>query len=265
MSTQMILAQVPSYVPTNGLVGYWPFNGNANDVTSNANNGTVSDATLTADRFGNANKAYSFNGINNYITATRIYQSAFSVSLWFNTSGSQLYNPLIDAFDANWEIQLKNASPDYVSFITASNYQELLSSSLTQNNIWYNLICTYSNNVVKFYINGILKDQFTAYVLPNNIGNYYFGASMTGADQFFNGDLDDIGIWNRALTQDEITSLYYADNTCQSLVINTGVLSFNPPTYQNTVTIYPNWIFRSKLYTPFRSKVNTLFRSKLYR
>jgi hypothetical protein len=34
--------------------------------------------------------------------------------------------------------------------------------------------------------------------------------------------------------------LYYADATCQSLVINTGVLSFNPPTYTNTVTIYPN-------------------------
>jgi len=59
MTTHMIIAQVPSYVPSNGLVGYWPFNGNANDQSGNANNGTVNGATLTADRFGNTNSAYS--------------------------------------------------------------------------------------------------------------------------------------------------------------------------------------------------------------
>jgi hypothetical protein len=44
---------IPSYVPTNGLVGYWPFNGNANDESGNGNNGTVNGATLTSDRNGN--------------------------------------------------------------------------------------------------------------------------------------------------------------------------------------------------------------------
>jgi hypothetical protein len=46
----------------NGLVGYWPFNGNANDASGNNNNGTVNNATVTADRFGNVNSAYSFDG-----------------------------------------------------------------------------------------------------------------------------------------------------------------------------------------------------------
>ena len=58
-------AQVPSYVPTNGLVGYWPFNGNANDESGNGNNGTVNGATLAADRFGNGNKAYDFVAAKN--------------------------------------------------------------------------------------------------------------------------------------------------------------------------------------------------------
>jgi hypothetical protein len=59
------LAQtVPNYVPSNGLVGWWPFNGNATDESINTNDGTVNGATLTADRFGNANSAYSFNGNN---------------------------------------------------------------------------------------------------------------------------------------------------------------------------------------------------------
>jgi hypothetical protein len=55
------IAQVPSYVPTSGLVGWWPFNGNANDESGNGNNGTVNGATLTTDRFGNEGSAYDFN------------------------------------------------------------------------------------------------------------------------------------------------------------------------------------------------------------
>ena len=54
--------QVPSYVPTNGLVGWWGFNGNANDESGNGNNGTVNGPTLTNDRFGNPNSAYDFDG-----------------------------------------------------------------------------------------------------------------------------------------------------------------------------------------------------------
>jgi hypothetical protein len=56
----------------NGLVGYWPFCGNANDASGNGNNGTVNGATLTTDRFGNSNGAYSFNGVNNNINLAPI-------------------------------------------------------------------------------------------------------------------------------------------------------------------------------------------------
>jgi hypothetical protein len=62
--TLSVFAQIPTYVPANGLVGWWPFNGNANDESGNGNHGTVNGATLTNDRFGNVNGAYSFNGSN---------------------------------------------------------------------------------------------------------------------------------------------------------------------------------------------------------
>jgi len=65
--TSNVFSQVPNYVPTNGLVGWWPFNGNANDESGNGNNGIVNGATLASDRFGNANMAYSFDGINDLI------------------------------------------------------------------------------------------------------------------------------------------------------------------------------------------------------
>ena len=74
-------------VPTNGLVGYWPFNGNANDESGNNNNGTVSGATLTTDRFGNANKAYSFDGTNDYISVldnnSLDLTNQLTLSAWF--------------------------------------------------------------------------------------------------------------------------------------------------------------------------------------
>ena len=87
---------VPSYLPTNGLISYWPFTGNANDMTGNVNNGTVNGATLTTDRFGNVNSAYYFN--NN--SEIRIFNSSslanftdkYTISAWvditaFNSVG----------------------------------------------------------------------------------------------------------------------------------------------------------------------------------
>ena len=48
----------------NGILGYWPFCGNANDESGNGNDGTVNGATLTSDRFGNSNSAYESDGIH---------------------------------------------------------------------------------------------------------------------------------------------------------------------------------------------------------
>ena len=61
ISTITLHAQVPNYVPTNGLVGYWPFNGNAIDESGNGNNGTLGNTISVSDRFGNPNGAYYMN------------------------------------------------------------------------------------------------------------------------------------------------------------------------------------------------------------
>ena len=84
-------AQVPSYVPSNGLAGWWPFSGNANDVSGYGNNGTVNGATLTTDRFGNPNAAYSFDGINDYIrcTSTGVAGSGSrTISFWIKSNST---------------------------------------------------------------------------------------------------------------------------------------------------------------------------------
>jgi hypothetical protein len=259
LSTQMIYAQVPSYVPSNGLVGYWPFNGDANDVSVNGNSGTNNGATLTTDRFGNANSAYIFNGSGSYINIPNSTALQFSggitFSVWFNAtnisvgavnSTSYLMSKGSDGLATSWISFLDTSAITlliYNNSNTLSNWATVPSSQLIiSTNQWYNATFTFDGTNARAYINGQLKSTLAStYTSFSNIYDLKFGRRHTsGLPYFFNGKLDDIGVWNRALTQDEITSLYYAENTCQSLVINTGLLSFNPPTYQNTVTIYPN-------------------------
>lgn len=73
-------------IPTKGLVGYWPFNGNANDESVNSNHGKVTNAVLTSDRFGRKDSAYYFDGNGDYITVKRhatLLSSEHSINFWF--------------------------------------------------------------------------------------------------------------------------------------------------------------------------------------
>ena len=75
---------VPNYVPTDSLVGWWPFSGNANDLSGNGNNGIVNGASLTTDRFGNSNSAYNFDGVNDFIDVS--YSSSLGIQQFFTSS-----------------------------------------------------------------------------------------------------------------------------------------------------------------------------------
>lgn len=91
--TMSLAAQTPAYVPINGLVGWWPFTGNGNDLSGNGNHGAVYGSALTTDRFGVANNAYSFDGIDDYIQLNSITQipnqNDYTWSFW----GSLLSSP----------------------------------------------------------------------------------------------------------------------------------------------------------------------------
>ncbi len=215
--TASIFGQVPNYVPTNGLVGYWPFNGNANDASGNGNNGTVNGATLTADRFGISNMAYSFDGINDYISTDRSGYTTFSISLWCKLpSPAMPVNPLVDGFESYYDIYFTQSKLYYATFTSLNQYTNIdciVTPSIGQ---WQHLVFVYSNNSISVYSNSSLAGTYNVQPLSGTAGNHNFGASLTGTDQYLNGCLDDIGIWNRALTQQEITNLY---NGCASSTI----------------------------------------------
>ena len=90
VDSDTITLDTSSTIPTDGLVAYYPFNGNANDESANSNNGTVNGATLTTDRDGNANSAYSFDGVDDKIDIPHHdslnLDANFSISVWINAS-----------------------------------------------------------------------------------------------------------------------------------------------------------------------------------
>jgi hypothetical protein len=212
-------AQVPSYVPTNGLVGYWPFNGNANDESGNGNNGTVNGATLTADRNGVANKAYSFDGVSNFISMSNAPFTTFpfSISGWIYCNDSD-FNPIIGLGELGPANNTRLYFNSWGQIGTAGMNGISTSSNITPLGNWLHLVVVVNNynvNSVLFYLDGVLLAGNTTggsnNPFPLNNSGFTIGKHTAAGGGFTNGLIDDIGLWNRALTQQEITALY---NSC---------------------------------------------------
>jgi hypothetical protein len=226
-------------LPTNlqtGLVGYWPFCGNANDASGNGNNGTVNGATLTTDRFGSANSAYSFDG-NDNIFSPRANLSSFSVSAWINPSTSDCFIPVVDAYPNSWEIINVCGDGDLSFIVFQPQGQTLYSTNVTLNpNTWYHIGVIYDAPNVKIYVNGLLVLNQNTIPIPNVDGLMNFGASISGNSQYLNGKLDDIAIHNRALTASEIQQLYTLGQTTYSW--STGATTPSITVSPTTTTTY---------------------------
>ncbi len=227
------LAQVPSYVPSNGLVGWWPFNGNANDESGNGNHGTVNGATLTNDRFGNANSAYNFDGISSFIkvlNSLSLESSNLSISFWIQSTVSQFQQILYKvtpntAANETYSVPLNLTQSGTLNFDIKNNSctpgqgWQFNSTSIGTILNWTNFILIHDGVNTKIFQNGQL-----IFTIPANypIANCQGGDLLMGCDWNFNnklnGRLDDIGIWNRALDSCEIKDLYFASlgNCCQA-------------------------------------------------
>jgi gliding motility-associated-like protein len=238
-----LLACAKTDLPSNlqtGLVAYYPFCGNANDASGNGNNGTVNGATLTTDRFGKANSAYSFNGLNSKIEIQNFGQNPqnFTVNLWYNPEVNgmagtneflhrcQSTNRLNYIWNLSWGFQ---SNQNYLHSILVTNSGPIVNQSGNNLplNIWQLATMTFDGTYKKIYINGVVVDSVS---LIGQILDYSNKTSIfLGYDSqtdFFKGKLDDIGIWNRALTAAEIQQ-YYSSNASQTQTYawNTGAIS----------------------------------------
>jgi hypothetical protein len=130
ISSFLFAQTLPSYLPSNGLVAWFPFNGNANDESGNGNNGTVNGATLTADRNGISNSAYSFSNNTISINHNSMFgfsqTTQFSLSIWFNLSGTQSVQHLIGkrpggSQQFNWQLAFNYPANQGLTFSGNSN------------------------------------------------------------------------------------------------------------------------------------------------
>ncbi len=227
-------AQLPAYLPTEGLVGWWPFNGNANDESGNGNNGTVNGAILINDRLGNNNAAYYFDG-NAHIRCLNpgpTGNSSRSITFWTKTDtlNTQFQNNTILGYGSNQVGGHENrivyggtCGPGGLAFHTNSGQGGILKEiNANPNNEWKFYTIVFDNNLgsnltaISIYENGIINQNYCGIIngldintgneSPITIGRYHYLNFFNQG--FYTGAIDDIGLWNRALTPEEITALY---------------------------------------------------------
>lgn len=200
-------------IPTNGLVAYFPFNGNANDQSGNNNNGTVHGAILTADRHGISNRAYLFNGVDNYIeinhSSSLNLSQQISISFWAKLeTESDYYWPyhIIEKYGCWGTGQRED---DVAWGVTTTTGEFSLFALNYDYGRFYHFVMIYDGSKISIYTDGVLKESINATgTILQNSNNIYISRYNFGGNYFFDGVLDDFRIYNRALTQQEITALY---------------------------------------------------------
>ena len=228
--TMILATTINAQITTNGLVAYYPFTGNAKDSSGNGNNGTVSGATLTTDRFGKANSAYSFNGNGQYISvanSSALKPSDLTFNLWIKPIIPQNLDMTIlskmnhsDASNYDYGLQIKANSFieggwSYLGCTPGGQGTGARSTYQITNNIWTMVTVEITNKgACKQFINGKLVDSISPKSNPlvtcfSAASELRFGEWWQNDPQWYNGIQDDIRIYNRVLDSTEVQALYH--------------------------------------------------------
>ena len=211
-------------VPTDGLIAYYPFDGNADDYSGNGNHGTIIGNVVSApDRFGNPNSAYRFPGeAFNYISvpdADILHLDAFTLSAWVYTDaedygGGYLINKGRDIYNGSYRLYVRGIG-------ATTQYGGTNDVSVEENPTvgqWHLITGTVEGDYARFYIDGVLQDEKTLSgtfscnnTEPLTLGAHYYSGVPTFWAYTLNGVMDEVRIYNRVLTQQEVWSLYGFD------------------------------------------------------
>lgn len=204
------------------LVHYWPFNGNTNDaVPSGAINGTflynsdTHDATLTEDRHGNANSAYSFDEYNiiSIGHAGDFGTSSFTANMWICTTATTYYNTLIRTEGSSggngWFIRFRDSDIE----IWASGNQ-YISNTKINDGIWHMITFVHdtNNKVGQLYVDGVYKGGYTMSSVPNVSSDVLYTHVLGSGTHYrhcvYDGKMDEVRLYDKALTAAEVAALY---------------------------------------------------------
>jgi trimeric autotransporter adhesin len=230
-------------IPLTGILGWYPFNGNANNESGTTlRNGRVVNATLATDRFGNSNRAYDFNGTSSRIAIdTNFFDvgwNNYTIACWLNSpTGVNPYNANNNQLPfntvphhgfgvgCNWGFSNKFSlwmSPNPAGSSWSILYNAKTNANMPINTWTHIAVVKTDANHYNFYINGSLDTTFYS---STTATSYYtkmmFGHIDTAiaTNEAFLGRLDDYGMWNRSLNSDEVLKLYAGSTNTISLCV----------------------------------------------
>jgi hypothetical protein len=196
---------------------YFPFDGNANDLSGYNNHGTVSGATLTEDRFGNLNSAYLFDGVNDYIivgnNSILNFQNTISISFWMRIDeffDTETFPISHGSYQNRWKLSI--IPERYLRWTVKSTTatKDLDSSTKLEKDRYYHVATIYDGADFEIYINGELDahTSFSGKILQTDI-DLTIGQMLPLNNSYnFKGVLDDIRIYDYALSPQQIMNLY---------------------------------------------------------
>ncbi|MFC1923840.1 LamG domain-containing protein [Chloroflexota bacterium] len=209
------------------IVSDYSFNGNANDDSGNDYHGIVHGASLTSDRNGNQNSAYSFDGNSNYIEISSPkeddldFTDALTVSIWVKLQNDDDFQAFISKEEGSgYGLSYRGESTDRMYFACHINgsYRSVEALEPAIMNEWYHIVGTYNHESgtsgeVKFYVNGVLQGTNTSggdFDITNSPVPLLIGANptQTGGSIFLNGVIDEVQLYRRAFNESEVLSLY---------------------------------------------------------
>ena len=185
--------KLPSYLPLNGLVGYWPFNGGAIDESGNGNHGTVNGATLDTNRFGDLEKAYYFDGLDDDIVVANSSSLSscyyLTINVWIYPKVYENYRYIISkgiSFDETIALRGPTKQPGaqkgQMSFSVKKGNNTVSPHDTTEIplNKWTMFSAVYDELGIKLYVNGLFSREFSGISflgdsLSHNSGSLYFG------------------------------------------------------------------------------------------
>ncbi|MCD4818680.1 MAG: hypothetical protein K8S23_08305 [Candidatus Cloacimonetes bacterium] len=209
-----------------GLVAHYPFNENADDESGSGNDGMVNGASLAMDRFENYNSAYDFDGYNDYIfgsaNSALNLTTQMTISVWINKA-DLVQERIFGVFQSlgsvdpwytmlfsqeNIRLQMKNSAQQWIS----NNHYSITNISAQT---WHHLLVTFDKPKVTFYLNGqydgafYCNDEIGSSITPY----FYIGSSGDLLeDECFTGKIDDIRVYNRAISKSQVQELYHQGN-----------------------------------------------------
>ncbi|MCD4665009.1 MAG: T9SS type A sorting domain-containing protein [Bacteroidales bacterium] len=221
-----------------GLVAYYPFNSNANDESGNGNDGIVNGATITTDRFGNENSAYSFDGVDDFIdcgyNSSQIFSDQLTMIAWVNTNSQSNVQFIFSKWggantNESFYLALDGNNIPYGK-INFTDTQEIVPQSNNSIDIgnWYMLAMTYNQDSALYYVNGVMVDtiyddrEILSGTLPLIIGD------DNGNNLRFSGKIDDCRLYNVALSPSEIENIYNPTTNVNSLKSDYSSLNLFP-------------------------------------